>query len=102
MMVKDLHGTNSFNKVPEQSQPSILLVKVPSDNIGVEYIIMVKKDIWKEIGGVKTGSEHALKCERPFVKTAALIWQYFECENTTRKDDVEVLLKEIKETVRQL
>ena len=68
---------------------------------GVKYTMVVEKDFWKEIGGIKTNSKRALGCGRPFIKTAALIKQYLKQENAPRKDNVEVLIKEVREAVKQ-
>ena len=62
---------------------------------------MVEKDLQKEISSIKTNSKRALECERPFIKTAALIKQYLEWENAARKDNVEALIKKMREVVRQ-
>ena len=119
MMVEDLQGTNLSNEVPEQSQPPIPPIKVLNDNNsnaeytimvggdlqkevgGVDYTIIVEKDLQKEIGSIETNSERTLGCGRPFIKTAALVKRYLKWENAVRKDDVEVLIKEVREAVRQ-
>lgn len=66
----------------------------------MEYTIVMEKDLWKEIGGVKTDGKRALKCKRPFVKTVAFAKQYLKWENAARKDNMEVLIKEVREAVR--
>ena len=61
----------------------------------------MEKYLWKEIGGVKTDSKRTLKYERPFIKTTAFVKRYLERENAPKKHDMEVLIEEIKEAVRQ-
>jgi hypothetical protein len=67
----------------------------------IKYTIVLKKDLWKEIGGIKTNSERTLKYKRLFIKTAALIKQYLKWENAAKKDNMEVLIKEVREAVRR-
>ena len=61
----------------------------------------MEKGLWKEIGSIKTNSKRALGCGRLFIKTTALIKQYLKRENAAKKGDVEVLIKEVREAVKQ-
>ena len=67
----------------------------------IEYTIIVEKDLQKEIGGIEINNKYALECKRLFIKTATFIKQYLKQKNATRKDDMEVLIKKVRETIKQ-